>query len=431
VAGQSTGSLIDAARDGVISAFVLGWHVAELFHVNVSRSVQRRPATSSDKLAGIGELDPLSQANLLLAQIRADLQRAWRLADFERQPPDPNPIQSLLEADVRSPGQLQGAVAELHRQLLVALTAADFRLGKAYGLGRALAETALLPDAKNPQTFQRLLARYRLANLLEWLADLKSVFPPHAAEAVRGSLQAWTAWSQAPILRPALDEQRYASGAETDDRGPEKAPSSAATAPAPPTRRAISGLWLAKRPSPPQGRPVDWGSPADRESVTRALHRQGQLWRAVLSGEKDSVDLLSADDYLRAADRLLGDIRRLTLDFLRRFWIMTTAVAVIVVAAIATVVVVRAASAVVAAVLTAAGAIGLTWKGAASGLGRVLAQAQRPLWESELDVAVADAVTWLPHERRAPDRPPAPKGLREGADGAAANRGEAKGRRQG
>jgi hypothetical protein len=32
----------------------------------------------------------------------------------------------------------------------VTLTAADFRLGKAYGLGRALAETILLPDARDP-----------------------------------------------------------------------------------------------------------------------------------------------------------------------------------------------------------------------------------------------------------------------------------------
>jgi hypothetical protein len=430
IAGQSAGGLADAAKDGVISAFVLGWHVAELFHIDLPGSVHRRQV-GLEKLAGIGELDPLSQAKLLLVQVQVDLQRAWRMADIDRQHPDPNPVQSLLEAEVRSPGQMEAAVAALHRQLLVALTAADFRLGKAYGLGRALAETALLPDARNPQTFQRQLARHRLGNLLGWLADLKSVFPPHAAEAVRGSLQAWAAWSQAPILRPALEEQRRAPDAHVHDQAPETAPSRALAATAPPARRAISRSWFSKRTGAPQGRPVDWGSPADRESVTRALHRQGQLWRAVLSGEKDGVDLLAADDYLRAADRLLGHIRRLTLGFLRRFWITTTALAVILLAAIATVVVVRAASAVVAALLTAAGAIGLTWKGAASGLGRVLTEAQRPLWESELDVAVAEAITWLPRERRASDRPPAPEDPRDGPDGAVANAGKAERLRQG
>jgi hypothetical protein len=153
---------------------------------------------------------------------------------------------------------------------------------------------------------------------------------------------------------------------------------------------------------------VDWSAAPDRESVTRALHRQGQLWRAMLSGERDGLDLLSTDDYLWAADQLLGHLRRLTVRFLRRFWITTTAAAAILAAALVVVVVVRAASATVAAVLAAAGAIGITWKGAASGLGRVLAQAQRPLWDSELDVAVANAVTWLPRERRTADRTATP-----------------------
>jgi hypothetical protein len=157
--------------------------------------------------------------------------------------------------------------------------------------------------------------------------------------------------------------------------------------------------------------------------VTRALHRQGQLWRAILSGEKDCLDLLSTDDYLWAADQLLGHLRRLTLRFLRRFWITTTAVAVILVAAIVTVSVVRAVSTVVAAVITAAGAVGLTWRGAASGLGRVLAQAQRPLWDSELDVAVANAVTWLPRERRVADRSAAPDSPPEGPDATAVKPG--------
>ncbi|HKQ00504.1 MAG TPA: hypothetical protein VJ735_09260 [Actinomycetes bacterium] len=346
-------------RGGVISAFVLGWHVAELFHTPVPRSAQRRQATL-DKLVGIGDLDPLARARLLLAQVRADLERVRHLDDSGQPPPDLDAVQSLLQAEVREPGQLQAAVARLHQQLLVTTTAADYRLGKAYGLGRALAETVLLPDARNPPTFQQAFARYRLANLLGWLADLKSAFPPHAADAVRGSLHAWEGWSGAPILHVALDPQ-------------------------------------GRQPRP---RPVDWGSAADRESVTRALHRQGQLWRAILSGEKDGLDLLSTDDYLSAADRLLGHIRQLTRGLLRRFWIATATVAAILVAALVTVFTVRAALPVLAAVVTAAGTIGLGWRGAASGLGRVLAQAQRPLWESELDIAVASAVTAMPRERR-------------------------------
>jgi hypothetical protein len=378
--GPPASDLTDAPTEGAVSAFVLGWHVAQLFHSRVPGAVQGRRA-SLDKLAGIGELHPLVRARLLLSQVEVDLRRTWRLVDWDQPPPDPGPVRSLLEAESREPGQVRSAVAAFHAGLLEALTAADFRLGKAYGLGRALAETALLPDARDPETFQRLFARHRLGNLLEWLADLKSVLPPHAAEAVRGSLRAWAAWAQDPILSPALDEDQD----------------------------------VATRSAPPEGRPVDWGSPVDRESLTRALHRQGELWRAVLSGEKHCADTLSGDDYLRAADRLLGQLRRLTLGFLRHFWITTTALVLLAVAIVATLLFVHTASRAAAVLLAAAGAIGLTWKSAAAGLGRVLGHAQRPLWESSLDTAVADAITWLPRERRAGDRsgpPRSPSGAR-------------------
>jgi hypothetical protein len=380
--------------------------VAELYHSKIPRSGQRRRA-SSGKLVGIGELDPLARARLLLEQVRADLERAWRSHDYGQPPPDLAPVQSLLTAEGRQPGQVHAAVAELHERLLVTLAAADFRLGKAYGLGRALAETVLLPDARNPRTFQQAFARHRLANLVGWLADLKSAFPPHAAEAVRGSLQAWAGWSGAPRMRLAVDGQPPAADVEAAGRSVGTAGTPAPAARPPPPRAAYT-LRLARRPRQPETRSVDWGSAADRESVTRALRRQGQLWRAVLSGEKDGVDLLSTDDYLLAADRLLGHIRRLTVDLLRHFWIVVVVVAVTLAAALVLVFTVRAASPVLAAVLTAAGAVGLGWRGAASGLGRVLAQAQRPLWESELDAAVANAVTVMPWERRAADRPAAP-----------------------
>lgn len=287
----------------------------------------------------------------------------------------------MLQAEAREQDQLQQAVLGLHEQLLVFLTAADFRLGKAYGLGRALAETARLPDAEEPASFQRAFGRYRLANILSWLADLKSAFPPHAAEAVRGSLEAWEGWAEAPTLLPASN----------DRRAPEA---------------------------------VDWQSTPDRQSVMRALHRQGELWRAILSGEKDCLDFLSTDDYLRAADQLLGRIRHLTLRFVRHFWITTALTAVILVGAIVTVFLVHATSTVVAVVVAGAGAVGVTWKGAASSLGRVLAQAQRPLWESELDAVVAGAVTLLPRRRRSADRPADPNGADQEPEVVAADAGD-------
>ena len=43
------------------------------------------------------------------------------------------------------------------------------------------------------------------------------------------------------------------------------------------------------------------------------------------------------------------------------------------------------------------------------------------MWDSELDVAVANALTRMPRERRASDRPPAAEGALKRPDGAAAN----------
>jgi hypothetical protein len=76
--------------------------------------VLQRRQSSSDKLVGMGELDPLSRARLLLAQVRADMERAWRFGDSGQPLSDLDPVQSLLQAEIRQPGQLQAAVAALH-----------------------------------------------------------------------------------------------------------------------------------------------------------------------------------------------------------------------------------------------------------------------------------------------------------------------------
>jgi nucleoid-associated protein YgaU len=281
------GEPTDVAREGVVSAFVLGWHLAELFHVDLSHSVRSQPV-SVNRLPGISEFDPLSWAKLLLAQVQADLHRVWRLDDAGGPPPDPRPIRSLLEAETRQQSQLQQVVLHLHQQLLVALTAADSRLGKAYTLGKALAETALLPTARDPTSFQRAFGRYRVANLLDWLLDLESAFPPHAAEAVRGSLEAWVAWTEAPTLRPTNDDRRRPSDAEVDGQASQRTevdPGSPTASNAQVRGAVLSRFWRIRQSPKPQTRAVDWKLLRDRERVTRALYRQGQVWRAILSGE--------------------------------------------------------------------------------------------------------------------------------------------------
>ena len=146
----------------------------------------------------------------------------------------------------------------VHVEILGHLTAADFRLGKAYGLGRALADTCRKPT--DDASLRRQLDRYRVANLLGWLDDLNSALPPHAGHAVAASLRVWSEWA-ARDGQPPLAEQ----------------------------------------------------------DVLKLLRRQGELWRGLLSGEKHGADMLDMKDWLEVAK---GFQRRLRTAALSAIWRM-------------------------------------------------------------------------------------------------------------
>jgi len=139
-----------------------------------------------------------------------------------------------------------GAIFALHCQLLEAASTADVRLGKAYGPGRALAETALIPaDTREEEDrvgqFRELLAAGRLVTIKDWLFDLKTVLPDHAAYAVIRSLDVWRAWAERSLLE------------------------------------------------------------AGSEPARAQIRVQGRVWRELLTGEKAGKDLLNLTHYLVAA----------------------------------------------------------------------------------------------------------------------------------
>lgn len=168
-----------------------------------------------------------------------------------------NVLTALADPDRKSVTTLD-AVFTLHCRLLEALTVADFRLGKAYGLGRAMAETALLPaaaatDKEAEQQFRCVLAPGRLVTIRDWLADLKTLLPAHTAYAVSRSLQGWEQWAHGP---PA------------------------------------DGDWAAAQP---------------------AIQVQGRIWRQLLTGEKAARDILKLSDYHAAGVRVAKRV-------ITRFW---------------------------------------------------------------------------------------------------------------
>jgi len=167
---------------GAVDAFALGWHVAELYHID------HMPKGSPEKgqLPGVGSLDLKDRNDLLDRQIRTG-------------------IKNLLGDD----NLWNTNVEVMHTALLITLTVKDGALGNAYGLGRALAETVLLADAAVPGSFETMFKSYRVEAMKGWLNRLDSSLPKYAAAAVGLNLDAWGNWVSLRVKpAPALVEKQ-------------------------------------------------------------------------------------------------------------------------------------------------------------------------------------------------------------------------------
>jgi hypothetical protein len=338
-------ALVAAARAGlpepapdprVASAFGLGWQIAVLY-----RPEQRRTATpaAEDDLPSLGRLSDEQVVGLGLDRVQValhDLEEPIRHAGLV--PPDVAAVRAQVEQAVDATAR-RAAIGALHLRVNSALGAIDLRLGKAYGIGRALADTC-----RNPATLTDLRNEFgpaRTATLASWLDDLASAFPPHAAHAVRESLRHW-------------------------------------------------GEWVATAPEP---------LAAD---ATALLRRQGDLWRALLAGEKLGADMLEIDDYLDAAERLFAHLRQLVARFVRHFPLLTGLIAVLFAGGVALVLIASSSASVIAGIGGVLASIGLSWRGIGGTVGKALGGLERPLWGAELDTAITAAITLLPgHAGRA------------------------------
>jgi hypothetical protein len=299
----------------VSRAFALGWQMAELHGRH-----RRGGGATPGRLPGLSSLHAAERREILMRQIEAGIAQLVKPIE-----------QAGLEPPALDGEPTPENVRAFHVNVLGTLTAADYRLGKVYGLGRALADTCNEPD--DAQTFQDVLERHRLANLLGWLDELTSALPPYAAGSVSRSLKRWR--------------------------------DHAATQPEVP-----------------------------RETLL-ALRRQGELWRALLSGEKRGSDMLELDNYLDAAQRFADETGRLARGVLRRFPVLTVLAVALLVIGVVLLVVVDSAASIVAGAASILAAAGLTWKGLGSAAGKLVARVEQPLWNAELDIAIGDAITLL------------------------------------
>jgi len=232
----------------------------------------------------------------------------------------------------------RGAAADLDSKALAVLSATDIRLGKAYAVGRGLQTLATRPEPD--ATLKSHLTGPAVAPVVAAIDDLGSALAPHAGHSVRASILEWR----------ASIETRSDVAPETTE------------------------TWL-------------------------QLARQGELWRALLSGEKSGLDMLEIDDYLDAAERLARRMRKLAATVLKRFWLLVVLIVALFGGGVALIVATDTDAAVVAGAGTILASLGLSWRGLGRSLGGLAAKLERPLWGAELDTAITQAITLLPREK--------------------------------
>jgi hypothetical protein len=330
-------------------AFSLGWQTAQLYHYPVPLETLE-PVPLTDELPGLSSFSDTRRYALLARTIAAGFTRLAVAPDPVQPPPSVAATLDALNKPGHTSQEVRQAALDLHVRLLEALNVADYRLGKAYGLGRALCEITSIPmitaHASKTTVLADLFRPERLLTITRWLAALKTDLPDHASYAVSRSLQAWSGQHQR----------------------------------------------LAK---------------ADLPATLTALGVQGRVWRVLLSGEKAAVDLLSAGDYVDAAEALLGRSRRLVTNVIRHFWWAIVGMLIVVAAVIVTVSLSGAFSSagkLTTALLTLLAGLGVSVKGLSAAAGKIASKLEAPLWQSELDESVALAAVRLPHDRTVPRR---------------------------
>lgn len=316
----------DTVDPAVSLTFALGWQMAELFRAELRHYSERRDGD----LPGLGSLSDEERREISVDQVQAALTQLTPAIQKAGLTVPTNELNAVRTALGNWAADGPPAVEALHLKLLGTLTAAAFRLGKAYGLGRALADTCRKPT--NPDGVKNELDPFRVANLLAWLDELSSALPPHAAHSVYASLKQWRDWA-------AANQQ-----------------------------------------------PLD---------ATTAIKRQGELWRALLSGEKRGTEMLEIGNYLQAAGTVAGQMNSIFWRAILHFWCLIVIVTGLIAASIL-LFIKGGSSHIVAGAGTLLAAFGLSWKGVGGAVGKLAGKLEQPLWGAVLDTAIADAITLKP-----------------------------------
>ncbi len=310
----------------VSEAFALGWQMSEIYRPDAPTDA---PPVQAGDLPDLSQLGSTDWEEIGLYQLQAGvskLSEAIIVAGLTV--PDAEQFSAQLR---RLSGEDRlGALKRFHIDLLATLTAADFRLGKAYGLGLALADAT-----RFPANYHVELQSSRVSVLAAWIRALASAFPPHASHSVASSIERWSAWAA----------------------------------------------------SPPQS------GEASEAQILRRLQPQGRLWRSLLSGEKRPVDMLQQIDYLAAGEQSLKNAGSLARRFLRHYlWACLGALALLIAGIVVMFAAGNPAGIVSGAAAILAG-LGFGWKTIGTSLGAAASRVEPPLWGAALDEVIYRRIT--------------------------------------
>ena len=321
----------DAPDVDVAVAIGLGWYLAALSHPG---DVVQSAAAARGDLAGLAAVEEGQVLDYCESQVEVAFVRLQALvAKAGLKLPPLDALKECLKEQRR-----RSEAGHVENRVAAVLGAADFKLGKAYGVGRALLNLTSRPA--EGATLASHLTETRVAPVVAAIDDLSSVLAPHAGHSVRASIHQWRiSVTGGSVVAPEQHE-----------------------------------TWL-------------------------ALARQGELWRALLAGEKSGLDMLEIEDYVDAAERLSKRMRTVVLRAVMKFPEVVILVLGLLAVGVAVLVVFRdSAAAIVAGAGTILASVGLTWRGAGRSLGGLASKLEQPLWGAELDVAITQAITLLARE---------------------------------
>ena len=307
------------------------------------------------KASELGEQDRVA---LRCAQLDADV--ALLDEPLKTSGQESNQVTAAITALRRASAQRSRKACDLGSLLYEQLIAADFRLGKGFALGWNLADLDHVPakGVAYAEAFTKQFLAHE-PDITTWLTELASVLPANAGHCVRASVGLW--------------KRALASDPDGHEPGDVKA---------------------IRVCEPKQKLPA-----LNSEDVTAQLER----WRALLTAEKAAKDEMESADYVDVAGGLAGELAKAIRTGVRKakatMLALVVAIVVLVGLGVTAIVVSDRTGLSVAGVTALIGALGLTWKGVGSTIGRGLAKLEQPAWDAQMDRVIGERITnedWRP-----------------------------------